>query len=134
MEWRLLVLEALVRLALARALVAFMPLRLWRDWLGPLQQRPSAASPDPADHCLARAVERASQRLPGTSKCLPQAIALHTMRRRRARPSQLVIAVLPGQARGAIEDLHAWVETGSEVLIGAIDAPFRPLARFGAAN
>jgi hypothetical protein len=79
-------------------------------------------------------VERACQRLPGTSKCLPRAMALHWMLRRRSRPSQLVIAVLPQQDRGAIEDLHAWVASGEEILIGALDAPFRPLVRFGSGN
>jgi Transglutaminase-like superfamily len=56
------------------------------------------------------------------------------MLRRRARPSQLVIGVLPEQARGEIEDLHAWVEIGGEVLIGALDQPFFPLVRFGRTN
>ncbi len=58
-------------------------------------------------------------------------MALHWMLARRGRRAQLVIAVLPGAARGGLDDLHAWVEAGDEVLIGALDQPFRPLARFG---
>ncbi len=131
MRWRWLVLEALVLLAVARFLVARMPLRRWRGMLGTLATQPPAVRPGPDDRRLARAVERASQRLPGVSKCLPRAMALHWMLRRRARSSQLVIAVLPAAARGTIEDLHAWVETGGEILIGALDEPFQPLARFG---
>jgi hypothetical protein len=57
-------------------------------------------------------------------------MALHWMLRRRHRSSQLVIAVLPEQARGGVDDLHAWIETGGEILIGELDQPFRPIARF----
>jgi hypothetical protein len=130
MRWRLLVAEALALLVLARLLVAGPPLRWWRRWLGPLTSAPSADPPTTADHRLARAVERATQRLPGGAKCLPRAIVLHWMLRRRQRPSQLVIAVLPGSVRGGADDLHAWIETGGEVLIGQLDQPFQPIARF----
>lgn len=131
MRWRLLVAEALVLLAAARLLVAGLRFGHWRHLLGPVttavQTRPASA----ADRLLAKAVERASLRLPGQSKCLPRAMALHWMLRRRNRPAQLVIAVLPGAVRGGVDDLHAWVECGEEVLIGALDQPFHALARFG---
>lgn len=131
MRWRLLVLEALVWLTFARALVAGLRLGRWRRWLGQPAAAPLATAPAPGDWQLARAVERACQRLPGESKCLPRAMALHWLLRRRHRPSQLVIAALPGNQRGTLNDLHAWVEMGGEVLIGALDMPYQPLARFG---
>jgi Transglutaminase-like superfamily len=130
-RWWLLVAEALGWLILARLLVAGPRLGWWRRWLGTIATQPLAETPNAADRRLAAAVGRAAHRLPGTSKCLPRAMALHWMLRRRARPSQLVIGVLPEQARGEIEDLHAWVEFGDEVLIGALDQPFFPLVRFG---
>lgn len=130
-RWRLLVAEALVLLLAARALVAGLRFGWWRRWLGPVAKGPSAGDAAAADRQLARAVDRAALRLPGQSKCLPRAMALHWMLARRGRGAQLVIAVLPGAARGGLDDLHAWVECGEEILIGALDQPFRPLVRFG---
>ena len=83
---------------------------------------------------LARAVVRGAARLPFETKCLPRAVALHTMLRRRRLPSLLVIGVLDPSQRGTIEDLHAWIESGNEVVIGALNQPFHPLVRFGDRN
>lgn len=134
MRWRLLVAEALGWLILARLLVAGPRLGRWRRWLGPVAAQPLAEAPNAADRCLAAAVERAAARLPGGARCLPRAMALHWMLRRRTRPSQLVIATLPGSKRGGLDSLHAWIETGGEILIGALDQPFQPLVRFGASR
>lgn len=131
MRWRLLVAEALVLLAAARLLVAGVRLGRWRHLLGPVATAAQARSASDGDRLLAKAVERASLYLPGQTKCLPQAMALHWMLRRRDRPAQLVIAVLPDAARGGVDDLHAWVACGDEILIGALDQPFQALARFG---
>jgi Transglutaminase-like superfamily len=133
-RWRLLVAEALGWLVLARLLVAGPRLGRWRRWLGPVAHEPLTARPDAADHRLAAAVQRAAARLPGGAKCLPQAMALHWMLRRRSRPSQLVIATLPGAERGRLDSLHAWIEAGGEILIGGLDLPFQPLVRFGSAH
>lgn len=132
MIWRLKVCEALVWLILARILVAKLRFGRWRSWLGQVSETQRASGAVAADRVLARAVDRATQRLPGGAKCLPRAIALHWMLWRRARPSQLVIGVLPGQHRGELEDLHAWVELGEETLIGQLDRQFLPLVRFNA--
>lgn len=122
----------MLRLTLARFLVSAVPLRRWRKLLGPLcEPSKSIALPDPAALTLARAVNRAATRLPFTTKCLPRAMALHAMLRSRRLPSLLVIGVLDPIARGSIDDLHAWVESGNAVVIGALDQPFHPLARFG---
>jgi hypothetical protein len=133
-RWRLLVAEAALLLLAARVLVACLQLRWWRGLLGPVAERSLPGSASDSDRRLARAVERAAWRLPGESKCLPRAMTLHWMLARRGRPAQLVIAVLPGAARGGLDDLHAWVELGPEILIGALDQPFRPLVRFCTAS
>jgi hypothetical protein len=132
-RWRLLVAEALLLLVLARLLVAGPRFGMWRRWLGLVGQSVSG-DPIQSDWQLACAVERARQWLPGQAKCLPQAMALHWMLRRRRRPSVLVIATLPGALRGNLDDLHAWVEIGQTVMIGQSDQPFRPLASFGHKN
>jgi hypothetical protein len=124
-------------LILARVLVARVSFGRWRRWLG----APVAAqASDPrlqldanlAQRRLARAVVRASGHLPGQSRCLAQAMALHWMLRRRRLGGVLHIGVLRGEARGTLDDLHAWVTRLGEVLIGASDQPHRAL--FAAAN
>lgn len=109
----------------------------WRRWLGrpvkPPAFEPGAASEANAPaRRLARAVERAAARLPGDSRCLPQAMALHWMLRRRGLGGALVMGVKPGARRGGLDDLHAWVVREGEVLIGAADLPYRAL--FAAAS
>lgn len=132
-RWRLLVAEALLLLLAARLLVTCLRFGLWRSLLGTQAAGPQVGLASERDRQLAKAVERATLRLPGESKCLPRAMALHWLLARRGRPGQLVIGVLPGCQRGALEDLHAWVECGDEVLIGRIEQQFRPLVRFNAA-
>ncbi len=129
--WRLRVGEAALRLTTARLLIAVLPFRYWRSWLGvigPADQNGSGA--DTETLLLARAVQRGAARLPFATKCLPRAVALHTMLRRRNLPSQLVLGVLDASLRGSLDDLHAWVESRGEVVIGALDQPFHPLTRF----
>ena len=129
--------EAMAWLILARLLVARVPFGRWRRWLG----TPVAPPPDDprlhldanlAQRRLARAVERAAGRLPGESRCLARAMALHWMLRRRAMGGVLHIGVLPGSDRGSLDDLHAWVTRSGEVLLGADDQPH--FALFAAAN
>lgn len=130
-RWRLLVAEAAVRLALARFLVERVPLRYWRNRLGCLNLAGSAPRHAPGQtRILVLAVKRAAQRLPFSTKCLPRAMALQAMMRQRAIGGVLVIGLLDRSKRGTIEDLHAWIETEGEVLIGAVDQPFHPLIRF----
>jgi hypothetical protein len=131
-RWRLLVAEAALRLALAHLLVNHVPMARWRRSLGRVEglQRNAERGLEQAQR-LARAVMRAANRVPFATKCLPRAMALHAMMRRRGLGGQLVIGVLDATRRGALEDLHAWVEVRGEILIGAIDEPFHPIIRFG---
>ena len=130
-------LEAMVWLVCARVLIASVPFGRWLPWLG------QAVPPEPdhprlhldanlAQRRLARAVARAAGRLPGESRCLPRAMALQWMLRRRAMGGVLHIGVLPGSNRGSLDDLHAWVTRLGEVLIGADEKPHHAL--FAAAN
>jgi hypothetical protein len=134
-RWWLLVAEAMALLAIARCLIALFRLNLWRGLLGETLDEAGATPPPSAlARLLAAAIERGAARLPFTCKCLPRALALHWMLRRRGLPSQLVITVLDPAHRSEGENLHAWVETGGAILIGAIDRPYVPLARFGSRN
>lgn len=130
-------LEAMTWLVLARFLIARVPFGHWRSWLG-TPVAPLADDPDLrleanlAARRLARAVVRAAGRLPGRSRCLAQAMALQWMLRRRGLDGVLHIGVLPGSARGTLDDLHAWVVRHGEVVIGADAGPHHAL--FAAAN
>lgn len=122
-------------LCAARLLIGAVRFGRWRGLLGPVDPgNDTTAAPalTRADRHIARTVDRVADRLPLHFKCLPRAMALHWMLWRRGRGSALVIAVLPGTERGTVDDLHAWVERSGEILIGASDAPYRPLARFAA--
>jgi hypothetical protein len=127
---RRLTLEAMALLALARLLIAAVRFARWRIWLGDVAGPPDTVPAERLDHYYARVVERAANRLPFTTKCLPRAIALHWMLHRRGRDAALVIAALSGETRGTRDDLHAWVERGGEILIGETDRPYHRLARF----
>lgn len=125
-------LEAMVWLGVARLLIARVTFGRWRAWLGV----PVAAEPgNPAlwldDNLsrrrLARAVVRGAARLPGESRCLAQAMALQWMLRRRGLGGVIHLGVLPGDKRGGLDDLHAWVTHANEVLVGASEGPHCPL-------
>lgn len=125
-------LEAILWLALARALVLMVPFGRWRRWLGrPVPPAPIEVVVGPNENGrarrLARGVEHAAARLPGESRCLAQAMALQWMLRRRRLGGILVMGVKPGARRGGLDDLHAWVVREGEVLIGGGDQPHRAL-------
>lgn len=54
------------------------------------------------------------------SKCLPRAIALSRMLRRRGIAHRLVIAARPAGARNGADDLHAWIEMGGTIVLGEL--------------
>ena len=114
--------QAMVLLAIARALVRHARFAMWRPRLG------FAGTADPAEMIsarkLGRHVERAANRLPGTSKCLPQAMALSWMLRRRHIPHQVVLMARPASARGGVDDLHAMVRCADEIIIGNLPGPW----------
>lgn len=109
----------------ARLAIRFVPLERWRGRLG-LAGRASA--PEQAEaRRLARHVGRGAARLPFETKCLPQAIALSRMLRRRGIPHRLTMAARPAAARGGGDDLHAWVESGGAIVIGDLPGPWAEL-------
>lgn len=121
-------LEAMALLAVARWLIAGVAFAQWRKSLGMPVMGVSSDSSLRLDanlpaRRLARAVERAAGRLPGECRCLPRAMALQWMLQRRGMVADLAIGVRPGDARGGLDDLHAWVVREGEVLVGASDTP-----------
>ena len=124
---RWLTVQALALLCLARLLVAFVPLRMWRHTLGQdcadpcIPPDPEAAGPA---RCLAGHVERAAARLPFETKCLPRAMALAWLLRIRGVHYSFKLAVRPMQARSGKDDLHAWLEAGGTAILGGVAGPW----------
>jgi hypothetical protein len=129
----LLVAEAAAGLVLARMLVAAVPFGSWRGSLGRMLDTPDLpAGPDPPGlKPLLDAHRRALFRLPGEFKCLPRAMALHWMLRRRGMDSILSIGALPKSGRGSIHDLHAWVSVNGAIRHGERPESYVVLLRLG---
>lgn len=120
---RVVTLQAIVFLLLARLLVAHVPFSRWRASLGKTVP-PQPISAEVRRECnlvarrLARAVERAASRVAKGSRCLPRAMALQWLIRWYGMHAVINIGVLPSQRRGGLHDLHAWVVRDGEVLLG----------------
>lgn len=120
-------LEAAAWLVLARLAVVWLPLPRWNARFG-LEGAASAQAADAARK-LARHVERAAMRLPFESKCLPRALALSLMLRRRTIAHRLALAVRPASGRTDRDALHAWLEVADEKVIGDLPGPWAVLHR-----
>lgn len=125
-----LALEALLLLAVARAIVWGLPMRLWRQWVdltppeldGPLGERAPRLPSSPV-HALrvADTVRKVSRALPWLAHCLHEAMATQWMLRRRRVPSTLVFgAALSGSPPAAV--FHAWLCVSGEAVIGGEEA------------
>lgn len=136
MQARLRTLEAMVFVTIARVLIRLVPLAKWRGALGEQLDgnKPGDLSGNHASHgartkaCVS-AINRATIRLPGTI-CLPQAIALQWMLRRRRIPSTITLGVLPANQRGSRDSLHAWVEVDGIAVLGDTAGRHISLLRF----
>lgn len=140
---RLLALEALGWLALARVQIAVLPFRRIARRMGaPLRSEdgagdaPGVAAMDPARRAalraVGRAVERAARHVPWRADCLPQAMAAQRMLRRRGIPATMHFGVRMGdEACDRRMTAHAWLTVDSAGVVGArgLDE-FTVVARF----
>ena len=118
----------MVLLIAARLLIAWVPFRIWRGWLGG-RGAPSSSGPLTSGQATlaqrrAAQIERAAWRLPFAAKCLPRAIALSWLLNLAHLPHCVVLAVRPPAFRGDGDDLHAWVEHGGTVILGNLPGPW----------
>ena len=125
----------MVLLGWARLLVAGVPFGWWRGLLGTKDGRARPSAPSSSQLARARriagAVDRAAQRLPFDTKCLPRAMALSWLLRRAAIPHALVIAVRPQDQRDTSDALHAWVEVAGARIIGDLPGSWLETFRAG---
>jgi len=128
---RFLTVEAMSWLLVAWLLIHGSRFGRWRQHLGRVQtQAGNDDEPDRRHHYLANVVSRGAMRMGMPQKCLPRAMALHWMLRRRRVRATLVIGMLGRHERGTLDDLHAWVEMSGETIIGDVGQPYSVIARF----
>lgn len=119
----------MVLLCRARATLTLFPLSRWRSTLGLAGGGNSLPTADARR--LAGAVERAADRLPFETKCLPRAMALSWMLCRRGIAHSVVFAVRPADRRHSADALHAWVEVGGSKILGELPGPWIETLRLG---
>lgn len=83
-----------------------------------LTEAPAPADDDATAAAVGRAVARASNRLPGTWLCLEQTLAAQSMLRRR----RIACTTYFGASAGGSLSAHAWLASGSDIVVGASQA------------
>jgi len=125
---RLLILEAMAMLGLARLIVVTSPFRFIVPWLS---RSPGArAGNDAMVARVRKAVTIAARNVPWNAVCLPQAMAAKAMLARRGCGSAFHLGA-NFNAQGKLI-AHAWLVAGGAVVVGAAGVDdVTPLARFG---
>ena len=109
-------------LLLARGLVAAVPFAHWRGRLGLSGDTGSADLREA--QVLAAHVNRGAARLGLPLKCLPRAMALSWLLRRRGIAHKVVLAARPASLRDDENGLHAWLEVPGAIVIGELCGPW----------
>jgi Transglutaminase-like superfamily len=123
--------EAAIMLAVARLAVEVVPPSRLFAWASRPPRRVQRFPGDEAGW-VGWAVETVGAKPWMRALCLPRAIAAQTMLRRRGIASKLCLGVA---RNGGAMEAHAWVEIGSDKIVGGIEAQrFTRLAEFGGAS
>lgn len=132
---RLRTASAMLVLGIAQFTVSFVPFHRWRGSLGTKNRGGSEgrleSSAVEAGRRTAAIVERAAERLPFTTKCLPRAVALSWLLQRHALAHSVIFAVRPSHLRHSADALHAWVEVNGAKIIGELPGPWLETLRMG---
>jgi transglutaminase superfamily protein len=121
--------EAMLMLVLARFAVQFVPASYIFSWAHHQPRRISRFTSGEADW-VAWAVERIANKSWMNALCLPRALAVHAMLRRRGIASRLCLGVARDEQKLFA---HAWVEIG-HTTVGPTFSHFTRLAQFGEAS
>ena len=120
--------EAMVLIPLAAAAVKLVPAERILAWAArPLQKVKRFADPD-LPRQVAAAVQARAAWFNLEAPCLPTALAAQWMLRRRGVPSRLRLGVRRDASALAA---HAWLEINGEVVFGASNTVYTPVARYG---
>ena len=120
--------EAVFMLLAAKLAIRVLPAARLLSWAGrePRNQRRFANPELPA--LAAKVVTEAAPLRCIKAACLPQALSLQAMLRRRGIQSRLCLGVARNGQRLAA---HAWVQIDRKVIIGETREAFAELAQFG---
>ena len=122
-------------LCMAQFAVIFIPFERWRESLGTNRRdagsRRAARDNVAAGRRTAAVVERAAERVPFRTKCLPRAMALSWMLRWKGLRHSLIFAARPAQSRDSADALHAWVEVNGVKILGDLPGPWLETLRLG---
>jgi hypothetical protein len=119
----------MAELTRARLTIALAPFKWWHQKLGAAGK---VAEIDLAEaKRLAAHVDWGARLLPFPTKCLPRAMALSRMLRRKRLAHTMVFAVRPARMRGSDDDLHAWVEVSGNKVIGDLPGEWVETLRIG---
>ena len=122
----LTVAEGVLFILIARFMVRVLPMRLWRGQVGCGAHARIRECDRELVRRTVRAVERAAELVPGTTRCLPLALALRAMLARRDLRATLRIGVAGSKHA---RRFHAWLEADGRPLTAMLDAdPYRPFA------
>ncbi len=114
--------EIVLGLAVARALIKFVPFRRWRRTLGTISADDQPDRPALSDQQakqaadIGRMIKRLASKQSFEAVCFPQAITGRWVLKRRGIPSDIVI----GSRRDAEKGIafHAWLKVGDDVVTG----------------
>ena len=122
-------------LSTAQLAVIIVPFRRWRERLGTKIRDGSEGrlerSAVEEGQRTAAVVERAAERLPFHTKCLPRAVAVSWLLRRKNLPHSVVFAARPSHLRDSADTLHAWVEVNGAKIMGELPGPWLETLRLG---
>lgn len=125
-------LEAVFFLGLARFRVARIPFRQWSSKLGEhMAAVPAVELTDAQKEVLeliSWAVLSAAHHVPWQAVCLPQAMAVKAMLRRRQIPGVLYLGMRKGDTHAF--DAHAWVKVGDTAVSGGEGDEFTSVSHF----
>jgi hypothetical protein len=116
---RLLLVEALIALLVARAAMAILPFRRIAGWLGmPGTEGPAMATDEEMRIAqeVGWSVGVVARRVPWDGRCLAQALAATGMLRRRGLEGTVSFGASKGESAGF--DAHAWLRLGSCMVTG----------------
>lgn len=126
--------EAALLLGLARLLVWTLPFKYWVKLIG----KPMSISNDyQYIHIKPQkllniqwAIKSAAYRVPWQAVCLPQAIATKWMLSFRGQTSKLLLGLRPDPEQNNKLAAHAWLECGSEIVVGKVDKEYTKVTHF----
>ena len=126
--------EAAILLGIARLLVWLLPFKYWVKLIGtPMSCRYDYQQVHIKPKNLLNiqwAIKSAAYRVPWQAVCLPQAMTAKWMLNFRGQTSKLLLGLRPDPENNNKLAAHAWLECGSDIVIGEVDNKYTKITHF----